>query len=128
MEIVNGQEVISGAFLLECNSEFKVNTYTADQVLTVNQTGQLIVSNSSSNLVYTLPVAAAADVGKWFTFANINTGRLTIGPGTGGQINNGTATTGTFYSDTDNTASCIIKCVAANKWQVISANGIWSTT
>ena len=128
MEIVNGQEVISGAYLLECNSEFKVNTYTGDQTLNMNQTGQLIVMNSASNQIITLPIAAAADAGKWFAFANINTGRLTIGPGTGGQINNGTATTGTFYTDTDYIAGCIIKCVAANKWAVISGNGTWATT
>lgn len=129
MQIVNGQEVIEGAYLLECNSQQKQVLKTDNYTVTVNDTGYTLVMNSSSNKAFTLFTPAAADIGKRFTFANINTGRLTINvAGTGVQLNNGTATTGTFYSDDDYVATCTIEVVSATKWSVICATGTWVTT
>jgi hypothetical protein len=129
MQIVNGQEVIEGAYLLECNIEQKQLLKTGDYTLTVNDTGFTIVMNSSSNQIITLFTPAAADIGKRFTFANINTGRLTIAvAGSGVQLNNGTATTGTMYSDDDKTATLTIEVMSATKWSVVCATGTWATT
>jgi hypothetical protein len=129
MYSINGQEVLEGAYLLDCNYEQKQVLKTDDYTVTVNDTGFTLVMNSSSNKTFTLFTPAAADIGKRFTFANINTGRLTIAvAGTNVVLNGGTATTGTMYSDTDYTAALTIEVTAALKWTVISASGTWSTT
>lgn len=129
MLIINGQEVIEGAYLLECNSEQKQVLKTDDYTVTVNDTGFTLVMNSTSNKTFTMFTPAAADIGKRFTFANINTGRLTIAvAGAGVQLNNGTAATGTIYSDDDYVATVTIEVVSATKLSIISAVGTWATT
>jgi len=129
MYSINGQEVLEGAYLLDCNYEQKQVLKTSDYTVTVNDTGYTLVMNSGSNQTFTLFTPSAADIAKRFTFANINTGRLTIAvAGTNVVLNGGTATTGTMYSDTDYTASLMIEVTAALKWTVISAAGTWSTT
>lgn len=129
MYSINGQEVLEGAYLLDCNYEQKQVLKTDDYTVTVNDTGFTLVMDSTGNKTFTLFTPAAADIGKRFTFANINTGRLTIAvAGAGVQLNNGTAATGTVYSDTDYTAALMIEVTAALKWTVISASGTWSTT
>jgi len=129
MYSINGQEVLEGAYLLDCNYEQKQVLKTDDYTVTVNDTGFTLVMNSTNNKTFTLFTPTAADIGKRFTFANINTGKLTIAvAGANVQLNNGTAATGTMYSDTDYTAALMIEVTAALKWTVISASGTWSTT
>lgn len=130
MQIVNGQEVIEGAYLLECNIEQKQVLKTDDYTVTVNDTGYTLVMSAGANSkTFTLFTPAAADIGKRFTFANIGTGRLTVAvAGTGVQLNNGTATSGTMYSDDDYVATLTIEVMSATKWSVICATGTWSTT
>lgn len=128
MHIINGVEVLEGAYLLEPNIEYKVSVYTDDHTITTNETGHTLVMNSSSNKTFTLPSPSAALVGIEFTLMNINTGRLTVAvAGTGAILNGGTATTGTMYSDDDKTAVLKVRLVSATQWSVL-ANGTWTTT
>jgi hypothetical protein len=130
MLIVNGQEVIEGAYLLDCAQEQKQVLKTDDYVVTRNDTGYTLVMSAGANSkTFTLFTPATADVGKRFTFANIGTGRLTIAvAGAGVSLNGGTAATGTMYSDTDTVATLTIEVMSATLWSVISATGTWSTT
>lgn len=130
MEIINGVEIEGGAYLLGANVQDTVTVYTDDQAVTFAQTGHTLVMNSTSNKAFTLPTPSAAMVGCWFTFVNINTGRLTINvAGTGVQIIDGTTATGTVYSDTDSYAEITLKLVSATKWVLSGgAHGTWTTT
>ena len=130
MLIINGQEVISGAWITNSNWQQLVDVKTTDYTLTVNDTGKTIQMNAAANnKAITLFTPVAADVGKRFTFTNIGTGRLTVNvAGSGVQLNNGTAATGTMYSDDDYVASLTVEVQSATKWTVISAVGTWATT
>lgn len=130
MEIINGVEVLSGVYITDSNWQQDVDVKTDDYVLTVNDTGRTIQMNAgANNKGITLFTPTAADVGKRFTFTNIGTGRLTVTvAGAGVQLNNGTAASGTMYSDDDYVASLTIEVQSATKWSVISAVGTWVTT
>lgn len=125
MEIINGKEYISNAYLFECNSKEKVTTYTDDHTVTWNQAGQTLVMNSSSNKTFTLPAAAEAYVGTKFTFININTGRLTLAASGAGVKIGGEAT---LYSDDDSVATCEIELASATAWVVNGGTGTWTAT
>jgi hypothetical protein len=130
MLFINGVEVLAGVYLLEPNIEYKVSTYTDDQVVTFAQTGHTLVMNAgANNKAFTLPSPAAANVGCEFTFANTGTGRLTINvAGTGVKIANSTATTGTIYCDDDGYAALKLRLVSATQWSVVGGHGTWTTT
>jgi hypothetical protein len=128
MLIINGVEVDESTLIFGIDTQQTTKTKTDNYVVPFDDTGMLLVMNSSSNKTFTLPAADAAHIGCWFDFANINTGRMTIiVTGTGVQLNNGTAATGTFYSDDDYIAITRVKLVSATKWSVM-ATGTWTTT
>lgn len=124
MYILNGVEVISGAYLLECTEEKKVSTYTADHTVTRNQTGHTLVMNSTENKTFTLFTPTAADVGKIFTFANINTGKLTVAAAGDGVTIDGTATS--LESDDDKLSTLTLELMSATLWHIYSARGTWA--
>ena len=129
MLIINGIEMVEGAFILDPNIEHKVTVYTDDHTVLKSQTGETLVMNTTSNKAFTLFTPTVADVGKLFTFANINTGRLTINvAGAGVKLVDGTAATGTLYCDDDSFAQITIQLMSATQWSVIGAHGTWTTT
>lgn len=130
MEIINGVETIGGVLINDPTIQYDVLLKTDNYTLTVNDTGKTVqMSAGANNKTITLFTPVAADVGKRFTFTNLGTGRLTVAvAGAGVQLNNGTATTGTMYSDDDYVASLTVEVQSATKWTVLSAVGTWTTT
>lgn len=127
MLIINGVLTHVGVFIKDPRIQVDALTYTDNHTVTVNQTGKTLIMNSTSNKGFTLPAVAAADVGTEFTFVNINTGRLTITAGTGDTIDDSNAS-GTIYSDDNTIPSITLRLVSSTHWQIISANGAWTTT
>ena len=129
MEIINGIETEVEPYIVDPSVLWDVDAYTDDYSVNSNQTGHTLTMSSTSNKTFTLPAATAAIVGVWFTFSNINTGRLTVAvSGTGVQIHNGTAASGTIYCDDDYIATITLQLVSTTKWSVVGATGLWVTT
>jgi len=129
MNIINGKEMVDGAFLLNPNIQYEVSTLTDNY--TVNKyedIGKVMVMNAGAvNKTITFPVFAASDVGKLFMFANTGTGRLTIQMGTGDSVADSTAA-GTIYSDTDSVATLLLIVVNSNTLLIFGSTGTWTTT
>ncbi len=127
MEIRNGRELMNEAYILDPWLNYKVVTYTADHTVTLDQTGHTLVMNHTTNYTFTLPSVGASDVGVEFSFANINTGRLTIDAADSDIIADSGAGH-TIYSDTDSYATLHIRLVSTTQWLVIGSHGTWTTT
>ena len=127
MDLRNGREILLEPLLYEPEVKGKVSTYTDDHTVLLTQTGHILVMNSTSNKTFTLPSVAAADVGTVYTFINISTGRLTIDAADSDTIDDSNAG-GTIYSDDNTIASITIRLVSTTHWQIIGANGAWTTT
>jgi len=127
MEIINGKEVVSGALLIAPNITHESTVYTDSQTVLLAQTGETLVMNSTSNKIFTLPSVGAGDVGVFFTFININTGRLTIQPADADIVADSSAG-GTFYSDTDSYSQVTLELASTTKWIVRGAHGTWTST
>ena len=127
MEIINGVEVSDGSYILNPNIKFKTTTYTDSYTVKLTQTGETLIMNSSSNKTFTLPSVSASDMGVTFTFANINTGKLTIDAADSDIIAD-SATGATIYSDDDNFSQLTLELVSATRWLVKGAHGTWTTT
>jgi len=127
MLIINGVEVVVGPYIKDPRVQWGDVTYTDNHTVTLDQSGKTLIMNSSSNKTFTLPSVAAADIGTEFTFININTGKLTIDAADSDTIDDSNAG-GTIYSDDNTIASIAIRLVSATHWQIIGANGVWTTT
>jgi hypothetical protein len=129
MKIRNGRLVSdSGELISDPNIKYKSTTYTDNHTVTLAQTGETLVMNSSNNKTFTLPSVSASDIGTRYTFANENTGRVTIQTADSDVISD-SAGGGTIYSDTNGPAAQItIELVSATEWAIIGADGTWTTT
>jgi hypothetical protein len=126
MLILNGQEVISGAYLVDCNSQYKVKTFTADHVVTWDEVGYTLVMNDGAdNNKFTLPTTPTANrLGSWFTFANIGTGTLEIeAAGTSVKIADNVQIT----SGDDVFGIVTVELVSVLQWSIKGAHGTWTS-
>jgi len=127
MEIINGQEV-ERTWVYGQAVGSHVYTYTTDHTVTESQSGATLVMNSTGDKTFTLPEGTAANLGLTYTFANINTGKLTIQT-TGGADYIADSTAGGYIeSATDTIAQITIRLVAANNWHILGAHGTWSVS
>jgi|SRR5690242_15477109 len=63
-----------------------VNVVTTDQIIAADQAGRLLIANSSTPLLFTLPAALPTD--QWISAVwNLGSGDLSVAPPAGGQIN-----------------------------------------
>lgn len=127
MDIRNGREILFEPMLYQPEKVVKVSTYTDSHTVLITQSGHVLVMNSSSNKIFTLPTVTAANVGLEYTFTNINTGRLTIQAPSGVTIDDSNAA-GTIYSDDNTIPSIALRLVSSTHWQIVGANGSWTTT
>jgi len=104
-----------------------VTTYTANHTVLLSQMGQTLVMNNTTNHVFTFPSVTTGDIGVWFIFVNINTGKLTIAAADSDIIAD-SAAGGTIYSDDDNIATITTELVSATQWLITGAHGTWVTT
>lgn len=127
MEIINGQEVErTWVYGLAVGSH--IYTYTDNHTVTESESGSTLVMNSSSDKTFTLPEGTADNLGLTYSFANINTGKLTIQT-TGGADKIADSTAGGYiYSDTDSIAQLTIRLVSANLWVIMGAQGTWAVS
>jgi hypothetical protein len=123
----NGRRVWNKPYIIDPNVVLGSVTYTDDHTITLEQTGYDLIMNSSSNKTFTMSTFGAADVGKVFSIANINTGRLTLQMPTGKTIEDSNAG-GTTSSDDDTIASLKFRIVSSTHCQVMAGNGTWTTT
>ena len=127
MKIRNGVLVEVGAFIVDPSIIYASTTYTGNHTVSLSQTGQTLVMNHTSNFTFSLPSVSADNIGTPFTFANINTGRLTIDAADSDTIADSGAGN-TIYSDTDNYAQITLQLMSATQWLVIGSHGTWITT
>lgn len=123
----NGKRVLNDPYIIDPNIVLGSITYTDDHTITLEQTGYDLIMNSSSNKTFTMSTFAAADVGKVFSIAGINTGRVTLQMPTGKTIDDSNAA-GTIYSDDNTIPSLKFRIVSSTHCQIIGANGTWTTT
>jgi len=102
-------------------------TYTANHTVLLLQVGQTLIMNSVSDRVFTMCSVAAANIGVWFEFCNINTGKITIDAADSDIIVD-SAAGATIYCDDDYIATIILKLVSATRWLSFGATGTWTTT
>ena len=125
MYILNGKEQGDGSIIVQPQITVGVTVYTDDQTVKVTQTGWTLVMNASTNdKTFTLPAVDASDVGIYFDFRNIATGKLTIDTDGADTIDAGQ----NIYSTTDNLAACRVKLITATKWFTDNAVGTWAIT
>jgi len=127
MDLRNGREILFEPMLYQPEKVVKVSTYTDNHTVLITQSGHELVMNSASDKTFTLPSVAAANVGLEYTFTNINTGRLTIDAADSDTIDDSNAG-GTIYSDDNTISSITIRLVSSTHWQIVAANGTWTTT
>lgn len=97
-----------------------INTQTGNYTLVLGDAGDLIQANSASALAFTVPQnsSVAFPVGTVINFANVNTGALTITPGTGTTINSPAG----FRITTQYAQASLVK-TATNTW-LLSGNTV----
>jgi hypothetical protein len=123
----NGRRVWNKPYIIDPNIVLGSTTYTDDHAITLEQTGYDLIMNSSSDKTFTMSTFGAADIGKVFSIANINTGKLTLDMPTGKTIDDSNAA-GTIYSTDDKIASLKFRIVSSAHCQIIGGNGTWTTT
>ena len=129
MHIVNGVWTLTDVYLESPKLEYKVSTYTADHNVNWNQTGHTLVMNSTDPHTFTMPEPISGKVGTEFTLVNSGTGKLSIAvTGTGAQIADCTAGTGSIYNNTTTYADITIRLVSLTRWTIKSGHGVWTTT
>jgi polyhydroxyalkanoate synthesis regulator phasin len=106
-------------------SETKVDNYT---VLTGDSSKTLIM-NATTEKTFTLPAVDATNIGTWYTFVKINTGKLNIAAnGTAVIMDSGEGKT-IYNAITDETyATITLQLVTATKWVTTGGMGNWVTT
>jgi len=124
---LNGRLVLIGAYLISPTIRLAATTYTDNHTVTWDQAGHRLIMNSASNKTFVLPSGSATYIGSRFSFANINTGRLTIQAAANNYIDD-SSLSGADYCDTDLIADITLELVSATRWHIVSANATWVTT
>ena len=102
-------------------------TKTDNYTVLASDFGKTLVMNSTDNKTFALPSVNSANVGNWLTFANINTGRLTIDAADSDIIVD-SAAGATIYSDDNSIATITLELVSETRWLITGAHGTWVTT
>ena len=108
----------------------KTETKTDNYTVQTTDIGKTLVMNVATTAkTFTLPSVGSGDVGLWFTFAKINTGKLTIDAADSDKISDSGAGD-TIYNDQTGEvyATITLKLISETQWAVVGADGIWITT
>jgi len=113
-----------GVFDFAFITETKTDTY---DVLVADK-GKTLVMDAASAKIFNLPSVAAGDIGIWFTFAKVNTGKVTIQAADSDIIADSSAG-GTIYDDMITMYDSItLQLVSATQWVITGLDGTWVTT
>ncbi len=96
-----------------------ISTKTADYTLALTDAGLLLVMNSASARVFTIPpnASVAFPVGTWVEFMRYGAGTLTITPGAGVTIPNSVQVAGTASRTiASQMTSAVAVKIATNEW------------
>jgi len=129
---VTGTYSVGGAAVT--NQLRPVEHLTADDTLGAAESGKVVYVQKGSSggagpsdVVVTLPAAAA---GLWFTIVDANetaAADVTITAGAGDKINDGSAAASYVHdTDADNYAAVTLVAIDATDWVVLSSTGTWS--
>ena len=121
----NGREVLDEVFINDPEIVYDSVTKTDNYTVLQTDSGKTLVMNSSSNKAFT--ITAGLTVGSRFTLTEVNTGRLTIQMSGSETVDDSNAG-GTIYSDEDTISSMTIEKVSSTHYQIMGANGSWTTT
>jgi hypothetical protein len=107
-----------------------LETKTDDYTVTLADRNKTLVMNVATNAkTFSFPSVAATNVGLRYTFAKINTGKLTIDAADSDKIADSGAGDGIYNDQTlEVYASITLELISETQWVIVGADGIWVTT
>lgn len=114
---------------LIATGRFPVTPVSEGLTLTVEQSGDTITCNSATEQTFYLPSVDASNIGIWYRFVKLGSGKLNIEAAETDRI----ADSGlgdTIYNDVPSQtyATLTLLLVSANQWSITEGHGTWTTT